>query len=169
LYDFHFEPALVGATPFWLAARFSKPGIIRLLVNHGADPLFVHHSNEVAESKGFKPKTEVTTALMAATGMGGGTAWVQSASGDLEAAAWSFDPARALKYQKCCRFSDGKRRQINRDAGARKVAKPQSVNSKFNELANRAAVGKPLTSTHSAANSAGIRPGYDMIFCDRLL
>ena len=27
--DFHFEPALVGATPFWLAARFSEPGIMR--------------------------------------------------------------------------------------------------------------------------------------------
>jgi len=84
-YDFHFEPAFVGATPFWLAARFSEPGIMRLLVKHGADPLFVHHSNQVSESKGFKPKTEVTTALMAATGMGGGTAWVQPASGAREA------------------------------------------------------------------------------------
>ena len=84
-YDFHFEPALVGATPFWLAARFSEPGIMRLLVKHGADPLFVHHSDEVSESKGFKHKTEVTTAVMAAMGMGGGTAWVQPASGSREA------------------------------------------------------------------------------------
>ncbi len=36
-------------------------------------------------SKGFKHKTEVTTALMAATGMGGGTAWVQPASSGREA------------------------------------------------------------------------------------
>jgi ankyrin repeat protein len=76
-YDFHFEPGLVGATPFWLASRFSEPGVMRLLVKHGADPLFVHHSDVVAD-RGFKHKTEVTTALMAATGMGGGTtAWVQ--------------------------------------------------------------------------------------------
>ena len=43
--DFNFEPALVGATPFWLAARFSEPGVMRLLVKHGADPLFVHHAD----------------------------------------------------------------------------------------------------------------------------
>ena len=82
--DFHFEPALVGATPFWLAARFSQPGVMRLLVKHGADPLFVHHSESVAE-KGFRRRTEVTTALMAATGMGSGTAWVQPARGEREA------------------------------------------------------------------------------------
>ena len=34
--DFHFEPALVGATPFWLAARFAEPGVMRLLVKQGA-------------------------------------------------------------------------------------------------------------------------------------
>ena len=32
---------LVGATPFWLAARFVDPAVMRLLVKHGADPLFV--------------------------------------------------------------------------------------------------------------------------------
>ena len=40
--DFNFAPALVGATPFWLAARFNEPDVMRLLVKHGADPLFVH-------------------------------------------------------------------------------------------------------------------------------
>ena len=50
--DFHFEPALVGATPYWLAARFTEPDIMRLLVKHGADPLFVHHADWVAE-QGF--------------------------------------------------------------------------------------------------------------------
>ena len=83
-HDFHFEPELVGATPFWLAARFSQPVIMRLLVKHGADPLFVHHSDRVAD-RGFQHRTEVTTALMAATGMGGGTAWVQPARGEREA------------------------------------------------------------------------------------
>jgi ankyrin len=77
--DFHFEPALVGATPFWLAARFSEPGIMRLLVKHGADPLAVHHTDEVVARGGFKHKTETTTAIMAALGMGGGTPWVQPA------------------------------------------------------------------------------------------
>jgi ankyrin repeat protein len=83
--DFHFEPALVGAPPFWLAARFSEPEIMRLLVKHGADPLAVQHSDEVLVRGGFKHKTEVTTAVMAAVGMGGGTPWVQPAPGDREA------------------------------------------------------------------------------------
>jgi ankyrin repeat protein len=95
-YDFHFEPALVGATPFWLAARFNEPGIMRLLAKHGADPLFVQHSDEVAVNKGFKHKTEVTTALMAALGMGGGTAWVQPTGGrealTLETVQLAVDP-----------------------------------------------------------------------------
>jgi ankyrin repeat protein len=83
-HDFHFEPALVGATPFWLAARFTQPGVMRLLVKHGADPLFVHHSDQVVD-RGFQHRIEVTTALMAATGMGGGTtAWVQPAKGERE-------------------------------------------------------------------------------------
>src|SRR3954447_1295880 len=30
--DYHFSPELVGATPFWLAARFGGPAIMRLLV-----------------------------------------------------------------------------------------------------------------------------------------
>jgi ankyrin repeat protein len=84
-HDFHFEPALVGATPLWLAARFSQPGVMRLLVKHGADPLFVHHSDQVAD-RGFQHRIEVTTTMMAATGMGGvATAWVQPARGEREA------------------------------------------------------------------------------------
>jgi ankyrin repeat protein len=82
--DFHFQPALVGATPFWLAARFNEPGILRLLVRHGADPRFVHHSEYVA-GEGSQRRTEATTALMAAMGMGGGAAWVQPAAGEREA------------------------------------------------------------------------------------
>jgi len=71
--DFHFGPELVGATPFWLAARFGGPHIMQLLVDHGADPLIVHRAEYFLES-GAK-RTEATTALMAATGMGGGTPW----------------------------------------------------------------------------------------------
>ena len=86
--DFHFAPELVGATPFWLAARFSEPGVMRLLAKHGADPLFVHHGDRVVEGRGgsgYQHRTDVTTALMAATGMGGGEAWVQLDRSEREA------------------------------------------------------------------------------------
>ena len=69
--DFNFPPALVGATPFWLAARFSAPSIMRRLATYGADPLFVHHA-DYATSTVTPRRKETTTALMAATGMGGG-------------------------------------------------------------------------------------------------
>ena len=81
--DFHFPPSLVGATPFWLAARFTQPAVMRLLVKHGADPLFVHRSKYVLDN--LKYRTEVMTALMAAVGMGGGAAWVQPARDEREA------------------------------------------------------------------------------------
>lgn len=81
--DFHFTPDLVGATPFWLAARFSQPSVMRLLVKHGADPLFVHRSQYVAD-EGLKHRSEATTALMAAAGMGGGRAWIQPAREERE-------------------------------------------------------------------------------------
>ncbi len=74
--DFHFEPALVGAAPFWLAARFSQPNVMRMLVKHGADPRFVHNSHFVTGLR-YESRLEVTNALMAAVGMGGGTAWVE--------------------------------------------------------------------------------------------
>jgi ankyrin repeat protein len=82
--DFNYGPELVGATPFWLAARFSEPNVMRLLVKHGADPLFVHHADYAVEGATGR-RTQVTTALMAATGMGGGTAWVQPERGEREA------------------------------------------------------------------------------------
>ena len=74
----------MGATPFWLAARFSQPGVMRLLVEHGANPLYVHHSDYFTEARA-QHRTEVTTALMAAMGMGGGTPWFQPAHGEREA------------------------------------------------------------------------------------
>ena len=71
--DFFFHPAFVGATPFWLAARFVQPGIMRALAEFGADPLFVH---EVGYWAGQGPEFAwqdegATTAIMAAVGMGG--------------------------------------------------------------------------------------------------
>jgi ankyrin repeat protein len=82
--DFHFGPELVGATPFWLAARFGGPHIMRLLVDHGADPLIVHRAEYFLEGGG--KRTEATTALMAATGMGGGTPWAERAAKDVREA-----------------------------------------------------------------------------------
>jgi ankyrin repeat protein len=123
--DFHFAPELVGATPFWLAARFGEPAVMRLLVEHGADPLFVHHA-EYHKEEGTERRTETTTALMAATGMGGGTAWVQPGRSEREALSLeavklaielgvdvnaanadgrtALDAAKALKYETVVRF-----------------------------------------------------------------
>ena len=123
--DFHFAPELVGATPFWLAARFAEPSVMRLLVNRGADPLFVHHA-EYDTEEGARRRTEATTALMAATGMGGGAAWVQPARSEREALSLeavklaielgvdvnaanadgrrALDEAKALKYETVVTF-----------------------------------------------------------------
>ena len=52
--DYYLHPSYVGATPFWLAARFSAPAIMRLLAEHGADPLVAHRpvywDGQLAES-----------------------------------------------------------------------------------------------------------------------
>lgn len=42
--DFALEFDMIGATPFWLAARFLEPAIMRVLVDAGADPSFVMKS-----------------------------------------------------------------------------------------------------------------------------
>jgi ankyrin repeat protein len=89
--DLHFEPELVGATPFWMAARFVQPNVMRLLVELGADPLFVHRSDKVIdgrEGRAREHRYDATTALMAAVGMGGGgTAWVPPDRSQREALA----------------------------------------------------------------------------------
>jgi ankyrin repeat protein len=87
--DWNFAPELVGATPFWLAARFTEPAVMAMLLEHGADPLFVHHGERMVEGRGeaFQRRADTTTALMAAAGMGGGKAWVTLPAGDRQAAA----------------------------------------------------------------------------------
>ncbi len=128
--DFNFAPELVGATPLWLAARFSEPGVMRLLIEHGADGRFVHHGEKVVEGRageGFQHRFETTTTLMAAVGMGGGTeAWVPVERGtrqalmlasvklavdlgvDVNAAntdgRTALDAAQALKYESVVSF-----------------------------------------------------------------
>ncbi len=125
--DWNFAPELVGATPFWLAARFAQPNLMRLLVDHGADPLFVHHASYHAGDPA-EPRSDKATALMAAVGIGGGgggeggvRAWVRPARAEPEARVLeavklalelgvdpnvanldgrtALDAARALKYQ----------------------------------------------------------------------
>jgi ankyrin repeat protein len=74
--DHNFAPELVGATPFWLAARFNQPDVMRVLLKHGANAMVVHHVDYHIDEP-VEPRTHVTTAVMAAVGMGGGVAWVQ--------------------------------------------------------------------------------------------
>ena len=88
--DFHFKPELVGATPFWLAARFSQPNVMRLLVEHGADPLIVHETAYYTGGggRGASQRRDTTTALMATLGMGGArSGWVQPDPSEREALA----------------------------------------------------------------------------------
>jgi ankyrin repeat protein len=77
--DFSFYPELVGATPLWLAARFTQPEVMRLLLEHGADPKFVFRSEYVPDGGPaddvFRKRVYITTPLMAALGMGGGRDW----------------------------------------------------------------------------------------------
>ena len=82
--DFNFSPSLVGATPFWLAAHFHEPPIMRLLVKQGADPLFVLR-NEYYVNDLNDQRTQASTALLAALGVGGGRAWVLPDRAQLEA------------------------------------------------------------------------------------
>ncbi len=71
--EYHFHQAFVGATPFWLAARFSQPDVMRLLLEYDVDPLFVHDVSYPAGNRArqFVETEGAMTALMAAVGMGG--------------------------------------------------------------------------------------------------
>ena len=76
--DFYLHKATVGATPLWLAARFGTPATVRSLLEHGADPRFVHHGVFYDGGSGgiLAPRQEeITTTLMAAVQMGTGRAW----------------------------------------------------------------------------------------------
>ena len=82
--DHNFAPSLVGATAFWLAAHFHEPAIMRLLVKQGADPLFILR-NEYYVNDLNDRRTQASTALLAAVGIGGGRAWVLPDRAQLEA------------------------------------------------------------------------------------
>lgn len=75
--DSYIHTKYIGATPFWLAARFSQPEVMRLLAEHGADPLFEHYVEYWEAGSASANRTNYlyseghTTAPMAALGMGG--------------------------------------------------------------------------------------------------
>lgn len=138
--DFHFEPILVGASPLWLAARFDEANIMRLLVKHGADPLFVHHADYVAEQGfGQAPRKETATTLMAAVGAIRASAWVDEPREGREAQTLeavkmlvdlgvdinatgldgrtALDAARTLRYQSVTDFLTGKGAKASQPEG----------------------------------------------------
>jgi len=70
--DYSFHDSLIGATPLWLAARFTEPKIMTLLLQRGADPLFVKDVTYPTLS-GLEPviaREGDVSVLMAAVGMG---------------------------------------------------------------------------------------------------
>lgn len=82
--DLHFDPALVGASPFWLAARYQNPGVLRLLAARGAERAVIHHSVRVRDATGAA-RRESTGALLAAMEMGGGgPAWTPLPRAEVE-------------------------------------------------------------------------------------
>ena len=102
--DFHFEPSLIGATPFWLAARFMEPDVMRMLAGHGADPRFVLHVDWVAsQGTGRAERSETSTSLLAATGIGGDAGRRDSSGAD----AWVQPPQREALTLEAVRLAVG--------------------------------------------------------------
>jgi len=70
--ELQLRPAVLGATPFWIAARFGEPQVMQALAAAGADPLFVKTSSvpaivQPSEVNGRPlPEPGGMTALMAA-------------------------------------------------------------------------------------------------------
>ncbi len=125
--DWNFEPLIVGASPYWLAARFLEPDVMQMLVKHGADPKFVLHSDYVAEQGfGQVQRKETATALMAACGIVRVKPWVEPDTREREALTLetvklavelgsdlntantdgrtALDGAKALRYPSVIRF-----------------------------------------------------------------
>lgn len=127
--DWNFNPELVGATPYWLAARAMAPSVMRMLAKHGADTRAVHHAKYHAGDPP-EPRSQTTTALMAAVGMGGGVPWMNIERSEREALALAaaqvavelgadvnvanddgrtaLDAAKSAKYESVVAFLTGK-------------------------------------------------------------
>ncbi len=139
--DWNFDTSLVGATPYWLAARFTEPNVMRLLVKHGADPKFVHHAAYVAEQGfGQSERKETVNALMAAVGMIRVNPWVEIPRGEREALTLetvklavesgadlnlantdgrtALDAAKGLRYQSVVDYLSEKGAKAGTGAGA---------------------------------------------------
>ncbi len=112
--DYHFEPELVGAKPYWLAARYASPEIMKLLARHKAEALAVHHSVKVTDATGAS-KEDRTDAILAALGQGGGgPAWADfkrdetlvlacvkaAMEAGVQPSARAISAAKALRYTK---------------------------------------------------------------------
>lgn len=70
--DYNFHDALLGSTPLWLAARFSEPLIMEVLLGVGADPLTVNNMSYPAQRLGepYIADEGAINLVMAAMGMG---------------------------------------------------------------------------------------------------
>ena len=70
--DYSFHDALIGATPLWLAARFSEPLIMEALVEAGADPMVVVDISYPAQRLGelYTANEGQINLVMAAVGLG---------------------------------------------------------------------------------------------------
>jgi ankyrin repeat protein len=144
--DYHFMPALVDATPYWLAARFTEPGVMRLLAKHGADTRVVHESNYV-QGEGYQRRRDRTTAVMAALGMGGGTAWIPVDRGQRDALLLdTVKLAVELGADVNAASTDGRT--------ALDSARAQKQTAIVEFLESRGAVGKPVTQ----GSPAGTKP-----------
>lgn len=71
--DYHFHNAFVGATPLWLAARFSQPETMKALLARGADPTFVLDCRYPAgdREEQWEEVEGPVSVVMAAVGLGG--------------------------------------------------------------------------------------------------
>ncbi len=127
--DWNFPPQFIGASPYWLAARFTQPSVMRALVKGGANPRFVQHADFYPDGPP-EHRVETITPLMAATGLGGGRGWVvpdrsqrealmletvklvMEVDVDVNVAAadgrTALDAAQTLKYQSVIEFLVGK-------------------------------------------------------------
>jgi ankyrin repeat protein len=144
--DWNFDTSLVGATPYWLAARFTEPNVMRLLVKHGADPKFVHHAAYVAEQGfGQSERKETVNALMAAVGMIRVNPWVEIPRSEREALTLetvklavesdadlnlantdgrtALDAAKGLRYQSVVDYLTEKGAKAGTGAGAGRGAR----------------------------------------------
>tara|TARA_B100000470_G_scaffold58792_1_gene44329 strand:- start:548 stop:1282 length:735 start_codon:yes stop_codon:yes gene_type:complete len=70
--DYSFHDALIGATPLWLAARFSEPLIMESLIQAGADPMVVIDISYPAQRRGelYTANEGQINLVMAAVGLG---------------------------------------------------------------------------------------------------